>query len=125
MTLRGQGLVERPMTSRYKGVLNLQYSTPMSKWIFDFTAQINGPMKLPYFMEMDYSPVYPMLYAQITRKFRGIDIYAGGENLTGFHQMEAILSAANPYSPAFNASCVWGPLMGTKFYAGLRYTLWK
>ncbi|MBO4571437.1 MAG: TonB-dependent receptor [Bacteroidales bacterium] len=125
VTLRGQGLVERPMTSRYKGVLNLQYSTPMSKWIFDFTAQINGPMKLPYFMEMDYSPVYPMLYAQITRKFRGIDIYAGGENLTGFHQMEAILSAANPYSPAFNASCVWGPLMGTKFYAGLRYTLWK
>ncbi|MBR5056335.1 MAG: carboxypeptidase-like regulatory domain-containing protein, partial [Bacteroidales bacterium] len=114
VTLQGQGLVERPMTSRYKGVLNLQYSTPMSKWVFDFTAQINGPMKLPWFAAeawgMETSPIYPMLYAQITRKFRGIDIYIGGENLTGFHQMDAILSAKNPFSPAFNASCVWGPL---------------
>ena len=129
VVLRGQGLVERPMTSRYKGVLNLQYSAPMSKWIFDFTAQINGPMKLPYFAAqvwgMEESPVYPMLYAQITRKFKGIDLYVGGENLTGFHQVDAILSADNPFSPAFNASCVWGPLMGAKFYAGLRYTIWK
>ncbi|MBO4768808.1 MAG: TonB-dependent receptor, partial [Bacteroidales bacterium] len=129
VTLQGQGLVERPMTSRYKGVLNLQYSTPMSKWVFDFTAQINGPMKLPWFAAeawgMETSPIYPMLYAQITRKFRGIDIYIGGENLTSFHQMDAILSAKNPFSPAFNASCVWGPLMGAKYYMGLRYTLWK
>ena len=129
VALRGQGLVERPMTSRYKGVLNLQYSTPMSKWVFDFTAQVNGPMKLPWFAAeawgMKESPVYPMLYAQVTRKFRGIDIYVGGENLTGFHQMDAILSAANPFGPGFNASCVWGPLMGAKFYAGMRYTLWK
>ena len=117
------------MTSRYKGVLNLQYSTPMSKWVFDFTAQVNGPMKLPWFAAeawgMKTSPVYPMLYAQITRKFRGIDIYIGGENLTGFHHMDAILSADKPFGPAFNASFVWGPLMGAKYYMGLRYTLWK
>ena len=125
VTLQGQGLVERPMTSRYKGVLNLQYTMPMSKWIFDFTAQINGPMKLPYFMDEEYSPVYPMLYAQVTRKFKGLDVYVGGENITGFRQQDAILSADNPFSQGFNASCIWGPLMGAKFYAGLRYTLWK
>lgn len=28
-------------------------------------------------------------------------------------------------SEVFDASNVWGPLMGTKFYLGLRYTLWK
>ncbi len=125
VNLRGQGLVERPMTSRYKGVLNMQYALPMNKWIFDFTAQVNGPMKLPYFMGREFSPVYPMLYAQVTRKFKGVDVYVGGENLTNFRQEDAILNAENPFSLGFNASCIWGPLMGTKVYAGLRYTLWK
>lgn len=129
VTLRGQGLVERPLTSRFKGVLNMQYSAPMSKWIFDFTAQINGPMKLPYFAAqawgMDESPIYPMFYAQITRKFKGIDIYAGAENIAGFRQEDAILLADAPLANGFNASCIWGPLMGSKYYLGLRYTLWK
>lgn len=129
VTLQGKGLVERPMTSRFKGVLNLQYSTPMSKWIFDFTAQLNGPVVLPETAAIAYgmkqSPIYPMFYAQVTRKFRGIDVYVGGENLSNFRQHEAIIDWENPFSQNFNASFVWGPLMGWKVYAGLRYTLWK
>ena len=129
VTLRNQGLVERPMTSRYKGVLNLQYATPMNIWTFDFTAQLNGPMKLYSFAAakwgMEESPAYPMLYAQITRKFRGVDLYVGGENLTNYMQHHAILGAGDPFGTDFNASCIWGPLMGIKLYAGLRYTLWK
>ena len=129
VTLNGQGLVERPMTSRFKAVLNAQYTLPMNKWIFDFTAQLNGPMRLPRFAAdawgMEKSPVYPMLYAQVTRKFRGLDIYVGGENLLNFRQKTAILGSDTPFGPNFNAGCVWGPLMGTMAYAGLRYTLWK
>ena len=151
VTLRNQGLVERPMTSRYKGVLNMQYATAMSKWTFDFTAQLNGPMRLPKYAaqvwEMETSPVYPMLYAQITRKFRGVDVYIGAENILGYRQHHAIISSDRPFgqfslpadqiwdntftvpeweqSKEFDASNVWGPLMGRKFYIGLRYTLWK
>ena len=148
VTLRNQGLVERPMTSRFKGVLNMQYATAMNKWTFDFTAQVNGPMRLPKYAAqvwgMTTSPVFPMLYAQITRKFKGIDVYVGAENILGYRQHDAIIGAADPlnvYSgfpeglssislmPApgsiFDASNVWGPLMGRKFYLGLRYTLWK
>ena len=129
VTLKSQGLVERPMTSRFKGVLTLQYATPMNIWTFDFTAQLNGPMKLPNFAAaqwgMEKSPVYPVLYAQITRKFSGFDIYVGGENLTNFRQKDAIISADDPFSTAFNASCIWGPLMGARAYAGIRFTLWK
>ena len=117
------------MTSRYKGVLNLQYKTNLSKWIFDFTAQLNGPMRLPDYAarawNMEYSPVYPMLYGQITRKLRAMDIYAGVENITGFRQHNAILGAENPFGADFDASVIWGPLMGRKFYLGFRYTLWK
>lgn len=121
--------IVRPMTSLYKGVLNLQYKTNLSKWIFDFTAQLNGPMRLPDYAaqvwEMEYSPVYPMLFAQVTRRLRALDIYAGAENLTNFRQKDAIIGADNPFGSDFDASVVWGPLMGTKFYVGLRYTLWK
>ncbi len=129
VTLAGQGLCERPMTSRFKGVLNLQYATGMSKWIFDLTAQINGPMRLPDFAAREWgmamSPVYPALYAQVTRKFRGFDVYVGGENLTNFTQKNPVIASSDPFSDKFNASCVWGPIMGIKVYAGVRYTLWK
>lgn len=129
VTLEGRGLVERPMTSKYKAVLNLQYALPMNKWIFDFTAQLNGPMKLLSFMESpngtEYSPAYPMLFAQVTKKFRNFDIYIGGENLTNYTQKNAIIKADDPFNKGFNASLVWGPLSGIKVYGGIRLTIWK
>jgi len=126
VTLKNQGVVEKPLTSRYKGVFNVQYATRMNKWTFDVTAQLNGPSRLPSFYEGGgYSPVYAMFYAQITKKFRDLDIYVGGENLSNYKQKHAIMNADNPYSVGFNSTVIWGPLMGIKFYAGLRYTIFK
>ncbi|MBP9998352.1 MAG: TonB-dependent receptor, partial [Bacteroidales bacterium] len=126
----------KPMTSLYKGVLNLQYATRMNKWTFDFTASVNGPCRVWDFMkdmdvngkklyESGYTPVYPLLYAQVTRRFKGFDIYVGGENLTNFRQPSPIINAANPFSSSFDASCIWGPIMGIRAYAGIRVTIWK
>lgn len=129
LTMADRGLVERPMTSRYKGVLNLQYATNLNKWIFDLTASINGPCRVYDFMKdaypTGYSPVYPLLYAQVTHRMRGWDIYIGGENLTNFTQKDPIINSANPDARNFDASCIWGPLMGAKAYIGVRITLWK
>ncbi len=133
-TLDGR-LVEKPMTSLYKGVLNLQYKTNLSKWIFDFTASVNGSSRVYDFMKgmMDddgsilykdgRTPVYPLLYAQVTRRFKGFDIYIGGENLTNFTQKRVIVG--NPSMTSFDASCVWGPIMGRKVNLGFRMTLWR
>lgn len=121
----GRGLVNRPLTSKYKGVLNLQYATPMNKWTFDFTAQLNGPVELPQFMGGDNTSIYPMLYAQITKKFRSVDVYAGVENITNYKQKNPILAPDKPFSQQFNAAMVWGPLMGRMAYIGMRFTLWK
>ena len=151
--LKDRGLVEKPMTSRFKGVLNMQYSTNLNKWIFDFTASINGSCRVYNFMEQlnedgtmtqspkagvarmyenGRTPVYPLLYAQITRRFKGWDVYAGVENLTNFRQKHVIIGSVrdenghvNPYQASFDASCIWGPLMGIKAHAGFRFTLWK
>ena len=150
--LDGKGLVEKPMTSRFKGVLNLQYATRMSKWIFDFTASLNGSCRVYNFMEYlnedgtstnlpktdvermyknGRTPVYPMLYAQVTRRFKGWDVYIGAENLTNFRQKQVLIGqrdvngTINPRFDSFDASCIWGPLMGIKAHAGFRFTLWK
>ena len=138
--------VEKPMTSRFKGVLNLQYATNLNKWIFDFTASLNGSCKVYGFMNMinedgsmttdpkegvermyknGRTPVYPMLYAQVTRRFKGWDVYVGAENLTNYTQKNPIIGADNPRQPTFDASCIWGPLMGIKAHVGFRFTLWK
>ena len=150
--LDGRGLVEKPMTSRFKGVLNLQYATRMSKWIFDFTASLNGSCRVYNFMEQlnedgsstpapkdgvarlyknGRTPVYPMLYAQVTRRFKGWDVYVGAENLTNFRQKQVLIGQmgadgfVNPRMTSFDASCIWGPLMGIKAHVGFRFTLWK
>lgn len=128
---------ELALTSRYKAVFNAQYTLGANRWIFDFTASLNGPARVYDFMRElrgkdgallypdGRTPVYPQLYAQITRRFRGFDIYVGGENLTGFMQMNPIVGADQPFSSNFDAASIWGPLMGAKIYAGFRITIWE
>jgi len=52
-------------------------------------------------------------------------VYVGAENLTNFRQKNAIIGADNPRQALFDASCIWGPLMGIKAHVGFRFTLWK
>ena len=128
VNMKGQGLRDRPLTSKFKGVLNLQYTTPADSWVFDVTAQLNGPARIPAFAaggEDHYSPVFPMFFAQITRKFNKVELYAGGENLLNYRQPDPIISADDPFSENFNASIIWGPLMGIRIYAGMRLTLFR
>lgn len=123
----GHELVERPLVNRFKTLLNLQYATRMRKWTFDVTAQLNGRSRIPQ-TEPDipsaYSPVYPMFYAQVSRRIKHWDIYIGCENIGNYKQKHPILNADNPYSWYFNSSLVWGPLMGRKFYIGVRFNLY-
>ena len=128
---------EVALSSRFKGVFNAQYKTRLSRWIFDLTASVNGSARVYDFMRDlkdeggkhlypdGRTPAYPQLYAQITRRFRGFDLYVGGENLTGFTQKMPIIGADDPFSTIFDAASVWGPLMGAKIYAGFRITVWK
>lgn len=131
-TLRSSITDVKPMTSLYKAVFNAQYATRLNKWIFDFTASLNGPCRVWDFMKTSdgpyadgYTQAYPLLYAQVTKRFKGFDVYVGGENLTGFTQKDPIINAENPLDGRFDASCIWGPLMGVKIYAGIRLTIWK
>ncbi|MBQ6862463.1 MAG: TonB-dependent receptor [Alistipes sp.] len=120
--------VERPLVSEYKTLLNIQYATRFRRWVFDVTAQYNGAQRLPsqtgLLADDSHSPAYPMFYAQVTHKVGKVDLYVGCENIADYRQEVPILSADNPYSTAFNSMNVWGPLMGRKFYFGLRFNLY-
>ena len=121
-------LIERPLTSRYKTLLNVQYATAYRRWVFDATAQYNGPMRRPSLdgdlTRSELSPAYPMFYAQVSHKIRDWEIYVGCENIANYIQKDPILNVEDPFTPAFNSSSVWGPLMGRKFYIGLRFNLY-
>ena len=126
--------VERPLVSEYKTLLNIQYATKFRRWTFDATAQLNGPARIPRFVDNgtgtllpdyeNHSPRYPMFYAQVSRKLGKFDLYVGCENIADYIQKDPIMGAENPYSAEFNSMNVWGPLMGRKFYIGMRLNIY-
>lgn len=130
-TSYGGHLMERPLTGKYKGLLTAQYKTPLEKWQFDVTLQLNGGGRLPtpYTMAdgtLSWNPRYgafEQLSAQITREFPRFSLYIGGENLTNFKQAHPVIGADNPWSEHFEPTLVWGPVHGAVVYAGIRFRI--
>jgi len=119
----GGELMEKPLTSRYKGLVTASYKTPLGLWQFDATLQLNGGGRMPTPVDGLWDErfhAYEQVSAQITRWFRHFSVYIGGENLTGFRQKQTIINAADPWSNTFDPTMVWGPVQGTMFYAGIR-----
>ncbi|PLX10514.1 MAG: TonB-dependent receptor [Marinilabiliales bacterium] len=123
-----EGMIEKPLISRYKGLLTASYATNLKKWQFDYTLQLNGPGRIPSldgnpeeFTRDEEFPVYVIMNFQINKFFRKWSMYVGVENITGFVQKNPIIAAENPYGDYFDSSLVWGPLAGRKFYVGIRY----
>ena len=119
----GGQLMEKPLTSRYKGLVTASYKTPLGLWQFDATLQLNGGGRMPTPVNGLWDErfhTYEQVSAQITRWFRHFSIYIGGENLTGFRQKQTIINAAEPFSSTFDPTMVWGPVHGAMFYAGIR-----
>ncbi|MBU0765317.1 MAG: TonB-dependent receptor [Bacteroidetes bacterium] len=123
-------LREKPLISRYKGLLNLSYSTKLKKWQFDYTMQMNGPGRIPstagnpepYMLEESF-PLYSIMNAQVTKYFRTWSLYAGVENLTNFTQKNPVIAGDEPFGEYFDSSLIWGPIYGRKFYFGLRWAI--
>ncbi|MDD3037726.1 TonB-dependent receptor [Bacteroides sp.] len=123
--------MEKPLTSKYKGLLTASYQTPLGIWQFDATLQLNGGGRMPSPYELadeqlSWSSRYgsfEQLNAQITRYFRRWSIYIGGENITNFKQKNPIIDASNPWGDNFDSTMIWGPVHGAKAYIGVRFNL--
>jgi hypothetical protein len=126
MTIDGM-LREKPLVSRYKGLLTASWLTHLRKWQFDYTLQLNGPGRIPstdanpeIYRRDDSFKVYEVMNAQITRNFRKWNIYLGTENLTNFSQHNPVIAADDPFGDYFDSGLIWGPVHGRKIYAGFR-----
>jgi outer membrane receptor protein involved in Fe transport len=118
------------MTPRHTALFNAGYITKNEKWLFNITTQINGKARLAHnqFTENEnkqslFSPVFATLNAQVTKKWKKIEWYVGGENLTNYKQRNPIIDAQNPFGTNFDASMVWGPIVGVVVYSGIRLTI--
>lgn len=129
MTIKGN-LREKPLSSRFKSLFTASYQTPLKKWQFDFTTQINGGGRLPDSDKLNplwaetFEP-FTLINTQITKYFRTWSVYLGAENLTNFVQENPVIDFAKPHGQNFDATVVWGPTHGRKIYAGFRWSLEK
>lgn len=128
------GRREIPFMAKHRGFLNLAYATNKNNnggfWSFDTTLNWVGKQRLPNtstnpseFRLSTYSESYAVLNAQISRNFnKNIRAYLGGENLTSYHQKNAILDFRNPFGNYFDGGMVYAPIMKANFYIGFDVT---
>ena len=132
-TTINQQLSRMPMIPTHRWLLTLDYRTRDENWLFHTTLHYVGSQRLPLLAGLpdQYQPHYNAeksapyinINAQITRKLGRWEIYFGGENLTNYTQHQPIIAAADPFSNYFNASQIWGPLMGIRGFVGVRYSI--
>lgn len=128
------GKREVPFMAKHRGFVNLAYATNKNKnegfWSFDTTLNWVGKQRLPNtstnpteFQLPMYSESYAVLNAQISRNFnKKLRAYLGGENLTSYHQKNAIMDFRNPFGNYFDGGMVYAPIMKANFYVGFDVT---
>ena len=125
MTTFSGVLKEKPLVAANRAFANFGYETNNS-WKFDYTIHWTGTKRVPLtaVSAESTSPSFIQMNAQVSKMFKNnIEVYIGGENLTNYMQPNPIIGAADPYTKGFDASMIWGPVMGRNIYAGVRYNL--
>jgi outer membrane cobalamin receptor len=129
MTIDGL-LREKPLTSRYKGLVTASYLTRLRKWQYDYTLQLNGPGRIPStaanpeeFRRPESFGSYTITNLQVTRYMKYFEAYLGVENLFNFTQHDPLIAAGDPFGSYFDGSLIWGPVMGRKIYTGFRFLI--
>ncbi|WP_245689940.1 TonB-dependent receptor [Siphonobacter aquaeclarae] len=124
-------LQQKMFVNRDRVLFNIGWSSDkFEKWKADVTWQWNGRRRIPSMthshdgsLQEVFAPAFSNINAQITKNFRTWALYVGGENLNNFTQKNPIVGANDPFGKSFDASMVWGPVIGRMVYAGFRYKI--
>ncbi len=125
-------LLPKQFVNRERVLFNIAYALPYNKWKIDFTWQWNGRRRIPDTAEGHvhsvtspsvFAPAFSNINAQVTKAFLKWEMYVGGENLNNFTQSNPIIAANDPFGKNFDASMVWGPVIGRMVYVGMRYKI--
>lgn len=123
-------LLARPFVAKHKLLFNAAYATKFDKWKFDATLKWFGTQRLPSTQTNPQNLVwsneakpYYTINTQITRAFKKWEWYVGAENILDVVQQNQIIDKDNPFGNYFDASLIWGPVMGRVIYTGIRLTI--
>jgi outer membrane receptor for ferrienterochelin and colicin len=127
---RSIGFAEQPFIDKHRFFANAEYETK-SHWKFDATLNWHSQRRLPFtgdnpeeYQLGEQTPSFFIVNAQISKLFREkLEVHIGVENLFDFMQNNPIVAASEPFSENFDASMVWGPVMGRVIYGGIRLRL--
>ena len=124
-SLYGGRMQQQVMIPPHRGLVHLNYISRNKRWEYSATLSIFGASRLPDVENQTTrkSETYPMLTSQLTHVYKRWDFYIGGENITNFKQRNAIVDPQNPFGTQFDATEIWGPIMGINVYAGFRYAI--
>jgi len=120
----GGVLQQKVIIPKNRGFVNLGYVTRNKRWEFDWTSTFVSSSRLPYLEgESSESSPFSLSNFQVTHIYKKWDFYLGGENVFNYMQKNPIVDASNPFGNEFDATRVWGPIMGTNIYIGIRYSI--
>jgi len=127
--LQSEGLEEVILNVPHLLYLGISYSGKDGVDL-ELNANYNSSQRLPSVGYSERSPHFTMLNLQVskTTKVRG-QFYLGLQNLLNIKHPNPVIGNDlvfdNPMPGRFDASVVWGPIMGRQLYAGWRYDLKK
>lgn len=115
-------------------------SYPIAAWglTFDYTGNLNSPMRLPTLpndYRPEYSPWFSIHNIQVTKQFKkDIQVYAGVKNIFGFYPREDVILRAfdpfdkqvdvdNPNGYTFDPTYNYAPILRQRALLGLRWTM--
>lgn len=130
-----KGTLQKPLQPQHRFFANIGYETHENSkggnWRFDYTFNWLGEQRLPFtasspiqYQLPEYSSSYVLMNVQIAKVFsKNFEIYIGGENITNYKQENPILASDNPFGANFDTTIIYAPILGSMYYAGLRFTI--
>ena len=129
-TQYNSGFKTKPLIAQNRALVNLSYVTNFDIWKFDLTGKWFGISRipsthanLPENIAAVSSDPYFLLSGQITKAFKHFELYSGVENILNYTQDNPIIAASDPNGSNFDASLIWGQVVGRNIYFGFSFKL--
>lgn len=128
----GAPLLTKLYLPKHRVLTTLDYTGDDNKWIGNVTVQWVGEQRLLDISSYptpgsnghpNQSPNYIMMNIHAGRAIGKWDLYAGVENATNYFQDYQIVSPTAAGSRFFDATRLYGPTMGLRWYVGTKFLI--
>lgn len=127
-----QALISRMYLPKHRALFTLDVNSNESIWLANFTLQWVGTQRLLDISSYptpgssgrpNRSPSYFLINFHLSHNIGKFEVYSGMENATNYVQDYQIVSPTATGSRYFDATRLYAPNMGLRWYAGIKYSL--